>query len=116
MGGMFVLHVLFRQPEAFSHYIAAAPVLEWDQRAMFRNEQAYAAHHDSLPAKLYLATGLLDGHDMLTNVAALVDTLTVREYKGFQWEVSFLEGETHRSVIPVVFSDGLRWIFPDSTR
>ena len=114
LGGSFVVDVVFRQPEAFTHYIASAPALGIDDGVSFLNEREYAAGHDSVPASLYLAVGLLD--TWVASVAALVDTLTVREYKGFRWEVSRLEGQTHRSVMPVVLRDGLRWIFPDSTR
>ena len=116
LGGNFVVDVVFRQPEAFTHYIASAPALSIDDGVSFLNEREYAADHDSVPASLYLAVGLLDRPELVASVAALVDTLTVREYKGFRWEVSRLEGQTHRSVMPVVLRDGLRWIFPDSTR
>ena len=116
LGGNFVVDVVFRQPEAFTHYIASAPALGIDDGVSFLNEREYAADHDSVPASLYLAVGLLDRPELVASVAALVDTLTVREYKGFRWEVSRLEGQTHRSVMPVVLRDGLRWIFPDSTR
>lgn len=116
LGGSFVVDVVFRQPEAFTHYIASAPALSIDNGVSFLNEREYAADHDSVPASLYLAVGLLDNPELVASVAALVDTLTVRDYKGFRWEVSRLEGQTHRSVMPVVLRDGLRWIFPDSTR
>ena len=116
LGGNFVVDVVFRQPEAFTHYIASAPALGIDDGVSFLNEREYAADHDSVPASLYLAVGLLDRPEWVASVAALVDTLNVREYKGFRWEVSHLEGQTHRSVMPVVLRDGLRWIFPDSTR
>ncbi len=116
LGGNLVVDAVFRRPEAFTHYIASAPALSIDDGVSFLNEGEYAADHDSVPASLYLAVGLLDGSELVASVAALVDTLTVREYKGFRWEVSRLEGQTHRSVMPVVLRDGLRWIFPDSTR
>jgi hypothetical protein len=116
LSGSFVVDVVFRQPEAFTYYIASAPGLGIDDGVSFLNEREYAADHDSVPASLYLAVGLLDKYpELVASVAALVDTLTVREYKGFRWEVSRLEGQTHRSVMPVVLRDGLRWIFPDST-
>ena len=116
LGGSFVVDVVFRQPEAFTHYIASAPGLHLDDGVSFLNEREYAADHDSVPASLYLALGLLDRPELVASVAALVDTLTIREYSGFRWEVSRLEGQTHRSVMPVVLRDGLRWIFPEPTR
>ncbi len=119
LGGNFVVDALFREPKAFTHYIAAAPALALDEGVSFQNEQRYAASHDSLPANLYMAVGALDRSldrtgrvmSMVGGVVALADTLTVRAYRGLEWEVSLLEGQTHRSVMPVVLRDGMRWAF-----
>ena len=116
LGGSFVVDAVFRRPEAFTHYIASAPALMIDDGVSFLNENEFAAATESVSVSLYVAVGLLDAPELVASVAALVDTLTVREYKGFRWEVSRLEGQTHRSVMPVVLRDGLRWIFSDSTR
>ena len=116
LGGSFVVDAVFRRPEAFTHYIASAPALMIDVGVSFLNENEFAAATESVSVSLYVAVGLLDAPELVASVAALVDTLTVREYKGFRWEVSRLEGQTHRSVMPVVLRDGLRWIFRDSTR
>ncbi len=111
LGGSFVVDAVFRRPEAFTHYIASAPALQIDDGVSFLNEQEYAADHRSVPTSLYIAVGLLDAPELVASVAALEDTLKVREYDDFQWEVTRFEGQTHRSVMPVVLRDGLRWIF-----
>ncbi len=111
LGGSFVVDVVFRQPEAFSYYIASAPVVMIDGGVSFLNEQEYAAHHESAPANLYVAVGLLDNPETVSGVAALEDTLRVRAYDDLRWEVIRYEGQTHRSVMPVVLRDGLRWVF-----
>ena len=112
LGGSFVVDAVFRQPESFTHYLASAPALMIDDGVSFLNEQEYAAHHESALANLYVAVGLLDQLPELgASVAALEDTLRVRQYRGLRWEVARFEGQTHRSVMPVVLRDGLRWIF-----
>ncbi len=116
LGGSFVVDAVFRQPEAFTHYIASAPALFIDDGVSFLNEQEYAAAHESTPASLYIAVGLLDGPEIVTTVAALEDTLNVREYDDLRWVVTRFEGQTHRSVMPVVLRDGLRWIFSNPRR
>jgi predicted alpha/beta superfamily hydrolase len=116
LGGSFAVDAVFRQPEAFAHYIASAPVVMIDDGVSFLNEREHAAHHESAPANLYVAVGLLDSPEIVAGVAALQDTLKVREYDDLQWEVIRYEGQTHRSVMPVVLRDGLRWIFSGSAR
>lgn len=113
LGGSFVVDAVFRQPEAFSHYLASAPALFIDDGVSFLNERLYAADHRSVPANLYLAVGLLDAPELVASVAALEDTLRVREYHDLRWEVTRFEDQTHRSVMPVVLRDGLRWVFAE---
>jgi predicted alpha/beta superfamily hydrolase len=110
LGGSFVVDVLFREPEAFTHYISSAPALVLDDGLSFHNERAYATTHDSLPANLYLAVGSLDvaAPGMVESVLAMADTLRLRHYHGLQWELAHYDGETHRSVMPVVLRDALR--------
>jgi predicted alpha/beta superfamily hydrolase len=116
LGGSFVIDAVFRQPEAFTHYIASAPAIEIDAGVSFLNEQEYAAGHESIATTLYIAIGTLDEPDRVASVAALEDTLHVREYDDLRWQVSRFEGQTHRSVMPVVLRDGLRWVFAPPRR
>lgn len=116
LGGSFVVDAVFRRPEAFTDYIAAAPALMIDDGVSFLSEQEYASHHESAPADLYIAVGLLDQPELVASVAALEDTLKVRQYDRLRWEVTRYEGQTHRSVMPVVLRDGLRWIFSQPPR
>lgn len=116
LGGSFVVDAVFRRPEAFTDYIASSPALQIDDGASFLNEQEYAAQHESAPANLYIAVGLLDRPELLARVAALEDTLKVRRYADLRWQVTRFEGQTHRSVMPVVLRDGLRWIFSHPPR
>ncbi|MFV2007339.1 MAG: alpha/beta hydrolase [Longimicrobiales bacterium] len=116
LGGQFVVDAVFRRPEAFTSYIASSPALWVDEGGSSRNEQEYAAHNESAPANLYIAVGLLDKPELLASVAALEDTLKVRQYADLRWQVTRFEGQTHRSVMPVVLRDGLRWIFSQPPR
>ena len=116
LGGSFVIDAVFRRPEAFTHYIASAPAIEIDAGVSFLNEQEYAAGHESIAATLYIAIGTLDEPDRFASVAALEDTLHVREYDDLRWQVSRFDGQTHRSVMPVVLRDGLRWVFAPPRR
>jgi predicted alpha/beta superfamily hydrolase len=111
LGGTFVVDALFRQPDTFTEYIASAPFLVADGGLSFENELEYAGQHKSIPAGLYMAVGTKDLPEIVSSVTALADTLRVREYEGLRWRSAAFEGETHRSVMPVVLRDGVRWIF-----
>ena len=116
LGGNLVVDAIFRRPDAFTHYIASAPALMLDDGVSFMNEREYAASHESVAASLYVAVGLLDDPGLVASVAALEDTLKMREYDDLRWEVHRFENQTHRSVMPVVLRDALRWIFSPPRR
>lgn len=43
LGSLFVLHVLFNHPDAFQTYVASSPSIWWDDCAILKEEQAFAA-------------------------------------------------------------------------
>lgn len=57
LGGLFVAHVLFTRPETFARYLPISPSLWWDDDALLREEEAWAASHADLPAKIALVGG-----------------------------------------------------------
>jgi predicted alpha/beta superfamily hydrolase len=111
LGGVFVVDAVFREPGIFTEYIASAPFLVIDGGLSFANEAEYSAAHESVPAGLYVAVGENDLPGVVASVTALSDTLQTRDYEDLRWMVTVLDDETHRSLMPVVLRDGLRWIF-----
>jgi predicted alpha/beta superfamily hydrolase len=120
-GGLFGLYVLFHHPDTFNRYIIGSPAIHHDNRVALAYEGNYAAHHDDLPARVYLAVGAreeLDDHlidpsfQFVTNVKVLAERLESRRYPSLRLTTQVLEGETHFSVIPATFSRGLRVVFP----
>jgi hypothetical protein len=84
-------------------------------------EREYAAHHDDLSARVYMAVGareelqehLIDpSFQFVTNVRVLAERLQSRNYPDLQLTTQILEDETHFSAIPLTFSRGLRVVFP----
>jgi len=119
-GGLFVL---FHHPDTFGRYVIGSPAIHHDNRIALAYESEYAARHDDLPTRVYLAVGSreeLDSHlidlsfQFVTNVKVLAEQLESRRYPGLQLTTEVLEGETHFSVIPLTFSRGLRVVFPMS--
>jgi predicted alpha/beta superfamily hydrolase len=114
-GGLFALYALLEGQETFHRVIAASPSIGWDDRVTFKMESAYAESHDSLPAKLFLSSGLLEDNEewgeSASHVRELVTILESRNYSGLQIKTAYFENETHISVIPAAISRGLRTIY-----
>lgn len=84
------------------------------------HEEAYAAKHKALPARVFLSVGLLEQRSgtaegekyrMVENVRKFGEALKSRGYDGLDLKVHFFEDETHNSVIPATVSKGLRFIY-----
>lgn len=120
-GGLFGLYGLFHHPDTFNRYVIGSPAIHHDNRVVLAYEAEYAAHHDDLPVRMFMAVGAreeMDDHlidpsfQFVTNVKVLAERLHKRRYPGLQLVTNVLEGETHFSVIPSTFSCGLRVVFP----
>jgi predicted alpha/beta superfamily hydrolase len=92
-GGLFTLYALFHAPEAFQRYFAGSPSM-WD--VVFEYEQAYAASHMDLPAKLLMTAGNRET-DLLERFQRMADNLESRGYPGLEMQVQIIEGEGHVS-------------------
>jgi len=116
-GGLFGLYVLFHHPDTFNRYVIGSPAIHHDNRITLTYESNYAAHHDDLPARVFMSVGareesadsLIDpSFQFVTNMKTLAKTLQERGYPGLQLTTHVFEDETHFSVIPATFSRGLR--------
>lgn len=54
LSGLFAAHALFERPDTFARYLVISPSLWWDQARIFKDEEAWAAAHGDLPAKVFL--------------------------------------------------------------
>lgn len=127
LGGLFVLHALFRQPQAFSHYIAASPSWWWNAPVMAQAEAALAKG----PAAAYAGRALLltvgefeqqasrfsahmpgglaalQERAMVDNSRALAGRLA--KLPGLSVEMLEIAGENHLSSLPQAINRGLRF-------
>jgi len=51
LGGYFVLHALFAEPDAFATYVAASPAIWWDDTTLKAEEKTFTAHFPSGSAR-----------------------------------------------------------------
>ncbi len=119
-GGLFGLYVLFHHPDTFDRYVIGSPAIHHDNRVTLQYEAEYAAHHDDLPARVFLSVGAREELDdplidpalqFVSNVRALATALDGRKYPGLQLTTRVFEGETHASAMLRTFSQGLRAVF-----
>lgn len=109
--GLFTLYALFSDPSLFSGYISGSPVVPFGGGVLYEMEMAYAAQHQDLPAKLFIAVGGIE--DLRYPVEDFVQTIQGRNYNGLIMESRVIEGERHAGNKPEAFNRGLRFIFQD---
>ena len=119
LGGLFALHVLLTTPHAFRRYVALSPALWWDDRLLLREEEAFAAASQDLPAKVFMSVGALEEAEpsarMVGNLEDLVASLKARSYSSLRLEYRIFEDESHLSVFPAAACRGLRRVFDRNT-
>lgn len=122
-GGLFGAYVLLTKPQLFDFYILSSPSLWFDDKAVFKLEEAYAADHTDLAAKVALFTGEYEAvkpgkprfntrHDVLADAEAFTQILRERGYKNVVVTNEVIADEDHLSVFPAALSRGLVWALP----
>lgn len=105
-GGLFALYALFHQPDLFQRYVVVSPDLPFDY------EQKYAEQHDSLPVRMYLASGESElDKDGLSSFNSFISTLEGRRYAGFMLTRQIIANCTHCAVVAPAFQAGLVAVF-----
>jgi predicted alpha/beta superfamily hydrolase len=122
-GGLFGLYTLFHQPGTFQRYVIGSPAIHHDDRVILTHEEAYASQHTDLAARVFLAVGGREELDdplieptfqFVTNLEHLATTLRGRDYPSLRLTTQVFEDETHVSVVPALYSRGLREVFASS--
>jgi predicted alpha/beta superfamily hydrolase len=107
-GGNFALYGLLHAADTFSNFISSSPGgAAWWMDAI----ENFSANQGETPAKLYLSVGDLDDPASIADIQAFSDALTGMGFEGLDQEMSILDNETHLSVRPRAFNNGLRWLF-----
>jgi uncharacterized protein len=127
-GGLFGLYTLFHKPQMFDGYLLVSPSVWWDDRVVFRYEQASREANQPLDVRLFLAVGekeqaagggwrnegfpddALEKLRQVRNFRDLVGRLEHRSRHGLRLESAVLPNEYHLTVFPAAFGAGLRWL------
>lgn len=119
-GGTFGAYVLLTAPDLFANYILISPALWYADHEIFREEERYAADHRALKARVYMATGDLEGPkgglkgvDLANDQIAFGAKLRARNYDGLVLRDEILDdGVSHSTSFPSGFLRALEWLFP----
>jgi hypothetical protein len=108
-GGLFTLYALFQESKLFQRYVLTSPSVEFDNGVFYSFEKQYADQHSSLPVRLFMAEGGLEGG--LAAYQKLVDHLKLRRYGGLNMETRILENMGHSGGKAEGYTRGLQWVF-----
>lgn len=135
LGGLFALHVLFHDPQAYNAYVIGSPSIVWNDGEILMGEANLAAsiaNGNAMPRVLLTAGGLEESADnnptlpagmsreeldemlktagVIQNIEALAERLeAMAGSAGCEIETFVFAGETHISVMAPMFSRGLRF-------
>jgi predicted alpha/beta superfamily hydrolase len=120
LGGSFAAYALLTEPDRFANYIIISPALWVARHSTAGLESVYAAAHDALPARVYMAVGDREGPkgglkaiDMVNDEIAFAARLRSRNYKDFELRDEVIDGGVnHATAFPIAYLRALEWLFP----
>ncbi len=127
-GGLFALWLLFTQPAAFRHWIAASPAITWEDSFLLDHLGRFDP--TGYAPRVHLSAGEWEGAELAPfqrghadaearlarkrhdrTVAAARDMAAELATRGIEAEYETHADETHMSVLPVAVNRAIRWAF-----
>jgi len=105
-GGDFALYSLLHGADTFGNFIASSPS---SADEMADGVENFTANQGEVATKLYMSIGELD--DTVLSVKRFDEALVEMDAEGLEHEMAILDNETHLSVRPRAFNNGVRWLF-----
>lgn len=125
-GGLTVLRIMFRNPGAYSTYIAASPSIWWGEREILADEESFSKRARAGEVRLRLlitsaseeqyrgndaARATADRARMVDNATELAQRLGQLNPENLVVARAVFDGEVHASVPPAALSRGVRFAF-----
>jgi predicted alpha/beta superfamily hydrolase len=111
-GGLFSFYTMFKSPDLFNRYLIISPSLWWDNKLAFNWETEYANTYSDLYPKIVMTYGEKEW-GMGDNVKQMHDVLKTRNYPGLNLTYWETKEQTHTSIFPIAFVNGIKAIFKD---
>lgn len=112
LGGLFALHVLFTNTNAFQNYFISSPSIWWNNQSVLEREAEFInkLKRASTEVGVFLAVGALERDHMVRDANALSERLLNLQHNKFRFVFHEAEGENHASVVPTALSKALRFV------
>lgn len=112
LGGLFALHVLFTNTNAFQNYFISSPSIWWNNKSVLEKEATFINElsRASSEVGVFLTVGALERDHMVQDANALSERLMNLQHNKFRFAFYEAEGENHASVVPTVLSKALRFV------
>jgi predicted alpha/beta superfamily hydrolase len=116
LGSLLVVHALLQRRPFFTHHLASAPSLWWDNRAVICHAQNHQRTGAALPAKLFLSVGDEDSESMTGDLTLFEDQLAALPFPQLEVISRRHPQRNHFNVLPEAFAAGLAALFapPDA--
>lgn len=115
-GGLLGAYILLVKPELFDSYIISSPSLWYDNRVMFRLEEAFSKQNRKMKANVLMYIGEQESTsrrgNMVQDLIRYEKSLSRRNYDGLNVKSVILEGADHSSAFPLLISSALKTLVP----
>lgn len=111
LGSLLVLYALWQEPLFFTHALASAPSIWWDNRSILRLAAERQVRNPVLPARLFLSVGEEDTASMTGDLALLEQQLREKPFRELRLATQRFPGRDHYNVLPDAFQAGLAALF-----
>ncbi len=111
LGSLLVVHALLQRTLFFNRFLASAPSLWWDDRAVICAAQRVQRTGVARPAKLHLSVGENDTTSMTTDLEMFEQQLAAQPFPELEVITQRLPGRDHYNVLEEAFRAGLGALF-----
>lgn len=109
LGGLTAVYAFVSRPDLFNAYIAASPVLNWDNDFVIKRAEELFKQKRDFKKTMFVALG--DEPDYVKGFNSFQDLLKKSKPKNFEYEFQQYKDENHGSVVLRAYYAGLRKIF-----
>lgn len=109
LGGLFAVYSFIEKPDLFNAYIAASPVLGWDNNYVIKRAEAVFKQGKQWKKRLFAAMG--DEPEYIAGFNSFQSLLKREKPKDFEYAFQQFKDENHGSVVLPAYYAGLRMVF-----
>ena len=109
LGGLMAVYAFVARPDLFNAYIAASPVLHWDNDFVIKRAEEVFKQNKDWKKTMFISIG--DEPDYVKGFNSFQDLLKKAKPKNFEYEFRQFKDENHASSVLPAYYAGFRKIF-----